>query len=194
MLETEVQRRRVLPYHLRKPVEPERPFSYTIRPVRAEDVPWVQEIYNYYVANSSVTFGERPMSLVEWKRKYELLQRFRMPFLVAESPSGQLLGYALCAPIAERRAARTVAENSIYLGPAATGKGLGRALMAALIDASRAAGIRELIAIIADRGAEASIKLHRDFGFVETGRMGRVGYKFGRHLGSIMMQKSLRKR
>ena len=194
MLESEYQRRRVLPYHLRKPVEPERPFSFTIRDARASDLPEVREIYNYYVANSSVTFDSDAMTLAEWTHKFGVLQKFRMPFLVAEAPTGQILGYALAAPIRERRAARVIGENSIYLGPASTGKGLGRALMAALIEKARALGMRELIAIIADKNAEGSLKLHRDFGFAETGRMGKVGFKFGRHLGSIMMQKSLKKR
>ncbi|MFM6974043.1 MAG: N-acetyltransferase family protein [Agromyces sp.] len=194
MLESEYQRRRVLPYHLRKPVEPERPFSFVIRDARVADLPEVREIYNYYVANSSVTFDSDAMTLGEWQHKYGVLQKFRMPFIVAEAPTGQILGYALASPIHERRAARVIGENSIYLGPAATGKGLGRALMAALVEKARALGMRELIAIIADKNAEGSLKLHADFGFVETGRMGKVGFKFGRHLGSIMMQKSLKKR
>lgn len=194
MLESEYQRRRVLPYHLRKPVEPERPFSFTIRDARFSDLPEVREIYNYYVANSSVTFDSDAMTLAEWAHKFGVLAKFRMPFLVAEAPTGQILGYALAAPIREKRMARVVAENSIYLGPAATGKGLGRALLAALVDKSRALGLRQLIAIIADKNAEGSLKLHQDFGFVETGRMGKVGFKFGRHLGSIMLQLSLKRR
>ncbi|HLP22558.1 MAG TPA: GNAT family N-acetyltransferase [Microbacteriaceae bacterium] len=193
MLESEYQRRRVLPHHLRKPVEPERAFSFVIRDARASDLPEVREMYNYYVANSSVTFDSRAMSHSDWAHKFGVLQKFRMPFLVAEAPTGQILGYALAAPIQERRSARVVAENSIYLGPAATGKGLGTALMAALIEKSRALGLRELVAIIADKNAEGSLRLHEQFGFVESGRMGRVGFKFGRHLGSIMMRKSLKR-
>lgn len=193
MLESEYQRRRVLPHHLRKPVEPERAFSYVIRDARVTDLPEVREIYNYYVANSSVTFDSGPMSHAEWAHKFGVLQKFRMPFLVAEAPTGQILGYALAAPIQERRAARVVAENSIYLGPAATGKGLGAALLSALIDKARALGIRELVAIIADEKADGSLRLHERFGFVETGRMGKVGFKFGRHLGSIMMRRSLKR-
>ncbi|MFM6974489.1 MAG: N-acetyltransferase family protein [Agromyces sp.] len=193
MLESEYQRRRVLPHHLRKPVEPERPFSFSIRDARSSDLPEIREIYNYYVANSSVTFDSKAMSLSDWSHKFGVLQKFRMPFLVAQAPTGQILGYALAAPIRERRSARVIGENSIYLGPAATGKGLGRELLTALIEKSRALGMRELIAIIADKNAEGSLKLHRELGFVETGRMGRVGFKFGRHLGRIMLPKSLRR-
>jgi L-amino acid N-acyltransferase YncA len=115
-----------------------------------------------------------------------------MPFLVAESPSGQLLGYALVAPWKQKRAYRFTVENSIYLGPAAAGKGLGRALLAELIDRSKAAGLKEIIAVIADQGADASIALHEKFGFQEIGRMGRVGFKFDRWLGTVLLQKSLK--
>ena len=192
MLEEEYQERRVLPRHLRKAPEPETPFDFTIRDAVLPDMPAVREIYNYYVANSTVTFDEDAMTLKEWKAKFAYLDKLGMPFLVAASPSGQLLGYALVAPWKQKRAYRFTVENSIYLGPAAAGKGLGRALLAELIDRSKAAGLKEIIAVIADQGAEASIALHEKFGFQEIGRMGRVGYKFDRWLGTVLLQKSLK--
>lgn len=192
MLEEEYQQRRVLPRHLRKPEPAEAPFEYAIRDAEAADLPAVREIYNYYVANSTVTFDEDAMTLREWKAKFAYLQKLGMPFLVAVSPSGQLLGYALVAPWKQKRAYRYTVENSIYLGPAASGKGLGRALLAELIARSKAAGLKEMIAVIADQGADASIALHEKFGFVEIGRMGRVGFKFDRWLGTVLLQKSLK--
>lgn len=192
MLEEEYQERRVLPRHLRKPEPAEAPFEYAIRDARLPDMPAVREMYNYYVANSTVTFDEDAMTLREWKAKFTYLQKLGMPFLVAESPSGQLLGYALVSPWKQKRAYRYTVENSIYLGPAAAGKGLGRALLAELITRARAAGLKEIIAVIADQGAEASIALHEKFGFEEIGRMGRVGYKFDRWLGTVLLQKSLK--
>ena len=192
MLEEEYEGRRLLPRHLRRPEPEETPFSYEIRPARPADLPAVREIYNYYVANSTVTFDEDAMTLREWKQKYAMLQKLGMPFLVAESPSGQLLGYALVTPWKPKRAYRYTVEDSIYLGPAASGKGLGRALLGALIEASKAAGLKEILAVIADQGAEASIALHERFGFTEIGRMGRVGYKFDRWLGTVLLQKSLK--
>ncbi|WP_169053900.1 GNAT family N-acetyltransferase [Agromyces sp. H66] len=192
MLEEEYQERRVLPRHLRKPEPAEAPFEYSIRDAQLPDMPAVREIYNYYVANSTVTFDEDAMTLREWKAKFTYLQKLGMPFLVAESPSGQLLGYALVSPWKQKRAYRYTVENSIYLGPASAGKGLGRALLAELIDRSKAAGLKEIIAVIADQGAEASIALHEKFGFEEIGRMGRVGYKFDRWLGTVLLQKSLK--
>lgn len=192
MLEEEYQERRVLPRHLRKPAPAEAPFEYSIREARPEDLPHVREIYNHYVANSTVTFDEDAMTLREWKSKYAYLKKLGMPFIVAESPSGQILGYALVQPWKQKRAYRFTVENSIYLGAASTGKGLGPVLMQELIDRSKAAGLKEIIAVIADKGAEASIRMHENFGFTEIGRMGRVGYKFDRWLGTVLMQKSLK--
>ncbi|MFP3464519.1 GNAT family N-acetyltransferase [Leifsonia sp. SIMBA_070] len=192
MLEEEYQERRVLPRHLRKQEPPETPFEYAIREVRPEDLPHIREIYNHYVANSTVTFDEDAMTLREWKSKYAYLKKLGMPFIVAESPSGQILGYALVQPWKQKRAYRFTVENSIYLGAASTGKGLGPVLMQELIDRSKAAGLKEIIAVIADKGAEASIRMHENFGFTEIGRMGRVGYKFDRWLGTVLMQKSLK--
>ena len=192
MLEEEYNPRRKLPPHL-KPAPPADPeFAFEIREATARDIPYMLEIYNHYVANSTVTFDEDAMTLREWKHKFAQLQKLGLPFLVAESPTGQLLGYALVAPWKQKRAYRYTVEDSIYLGPAASGKGLGRALLGALIDASRAAGLKEMLAVIADQGAEASITLHERFGFKEIGRMGRVGFKFDRWLGTVLLQKSLK--
>ncbi|MCW4386629.1 GNAT family N-acetyltransferase [Salinibacterium sp. SYSU T00001] len=192
MLEEEYQERRVLPPHLRPaPPEPET-FTYEVRAAEAEDLPSVREIYNHYVANTTVTFDEKPMTLRALRSKFGHMQKLNFPFLVAESPSGEILGFAYVYPWKEKAAYRYTVENSIYLGPAATGKGLGKALMAELIERSRAAGIKEIVAVIADRGADGSIRLHEQFGFKEIGRMGRVGFKFERWLGTILMQKSLK--
>jgi phosphinothricin acetyltransferase len=192
MLEEEYQERRRLPRHLRPQTPEPAEFTFTIRAAEATDLPDIREIYNLYVANSTVTFDEDPMTLAAWRSKFGYLQKLGMPFIVAVSPGGNVLGYALVTPWAQKKAYRFTVENSIYLSPAATGKGLGRALMEELIVRSKAAGLKEMIAVIADRGAEASIKMHESFGFKEIGRMGRVGYKFERWLGTIMMQKSLK--
>ncbi|PZU47825.1 MAG: N-acetyltransferase family protein [Microbacterium sp.] len=192
MLEEEYEKtRRRLPLHLRR-AEEERPFSYEIRPVQDADVPDIREIYNHYVTNSVVTFDEKKWSLAKWREKIAHLRKHSMPFLVAVAPSGQILGYALVQPMSAKSGYRYSVENSIYLGQAATGKGLGRALLEALIDASEDAGIHQMVAVISDKGAEASVALHEKLGFVEVGRMGRVGFKFGRWLGTIYLQKQLK--
>jgi L-amino acid N-acyltransferase YncA len=192
MLEEEYQPRRVLPPHLKRAPEPQPVFEYTIREAVAEDLPHIREIYNHYVLNSTVTFDERPMTIVALRRKFASVQKLGFPYIVAVSPSGQILGYAYVYPWKEKAAYRFTVENSIYLGPASTGKGLGKVLLGELITRSKAAGIKEIIAVIADKGAEGSIKIHKDFGFKDIGHMGKVGFKFGRWLGTYMMQKSLK--
>ena len=192
MLEEEYQPRRQLPPHLKPAPTPETPFEFTIRDARAADLPSVREIYNHYVMNSTVTFDEAPISLAELRKKFAKASEKKMPFIVAENPAGQLLGYAYVYPWKEKAAYRFTVENSIYLGPAATGKGLGTALLAELITRSKAAGIKEIIAVIADKGADASIEMHKKFGFKDIGHMGKVGYKFDRWLGTVLMQKSLK--
>lgn len=195
MLEDEYDKsRRRLPRHLRRAPAPEAPFSFAIRPAEERDIPHIREIYNYYVTNSVVTFDEKPWKLAAWREKFAHLEKLGMPFLVAESPRGQILGYALVQPWKSKSAYRYTVEDSIYLGQAAAGKGLGSALLDALLEACRDAGIREIVAAISDKGADASIRLHEKFGFVEVGRMGRVGYKFNRWLGVVYLQKSLPKR
>ena len=193
MLEEEYDKaRRRMPWHLRRPVAPEPAFTYAIRPAEPRDIPDIREIYNYYVTNSVVTFDEKKWTLAAWREKFAFLGKLGLPFLVAESPSGQILGYALVQPWSGKSSYRYTVEDSIYLGQAASGKGLGRALLQALLDACAAQGIREVVAVISDKGAEGSIVLHEKLGFTEVGRMGRVGFKFGRWLGTVYLQKSLK--
>jgi L-amino acid N-acyltransferase YncA len=192
MLEEEYNPRRKLPPHL-KPKPPEEPaFAFEIRDATSRDIPHMLEIYNHYVANSTVTFDEDPLTLKEMRTKFAKVQDLHYPWLVAVSPRGVVLGYAYVTPWKPKAAYRYTVENSIYLGPASTGKGLGKALMAALLPRAKAAGVKEVIAVIADKGADASLTLHRKFGFTEIGHMGKVGFKFERWLGTVLMQKSLK--
>src|SRR6478752_205714 len=106
------------------------------------------------------------------REKFKIVATLGYPWLVAVSPSGVVLGYAYVTPWKAKAAYRFTVENSIYLRAAATGKGLGTALLSELLVRSKAAGIKEIIAVIADRGAEASIAMHKAFGFKEIGHMG----------------------
>jgi phosphinothricin acetyltransferase len=190
-LEEEYQPRRRLPRHLRPAPEPEPPFSFSVRTATETDLPHIREIYNHYVMNSTVTFDEERWTLRGLRSKFAHVQKLGYPFIVAVSSSDQVLGFAYVYPWKEKAAYRYTVENSIYLGPASTGKGLGTGLLRELMERSRQAGVKEIIAVIADRGAEASIRLHERFGFHQTGTMGRVGFKFDRWLGVVLMQKSL---
>ena len=193
MLEEEYEPRRLAkPFHLRRIDPPEPTFSYEIRPATAKDLPAVRQIYDHYVTNTMVTLDTERRSLRTWRSKYAYLARLGLPFLVAVSPSGQVLGYALAEPWIQKRAYRFTAEESIYLRPASTGKGLGKALLTALMEAGKQAGLKQLLAVVADSGADASLALHRSLGFTETGRMGKVAYKFDRWIGTVMLQRSLK--
>jgi len=192
VLEEEYNPRRELPRHLRPEPAAEPDFAFTLRDAEPRDIPDMREIYNHYVANTTVTFDEDPLTLAEMRKKHKIVADLKYPWLVAVSPRGVVLGYAFVTPYRAKAAYRFTVENSIYLGPASTGKGLGAALMKELLTRAKTAGVKEVVAVIADRGADASIALHERFGFKEIGRMGRVGFKFGRWLGTVLMQKSLK--
>jgi L-amino acid N-acyltransferase YncA len=192
VLEEEYAPRRVPPVHLRKTEPPERPFEFSIREAVAADLPHIRAIYNHYVLNSTVTFDEEEMTLKALRHKFAAAKRLGMPFIVAENQVGQLLGYAYVFPWKEKAAYRYTVENSIYLGPASTGKGLGRVLLEELITRSKEAGLKEIIAVVVGKGADASIALHKKYGFKEIGHMGKVGFKFDRWLGTVLLQKSLK--
>lgn len=184
--------RRVLPRHLR-PAVPSEVFAYTIRDARIADLPHVREIHDHYVRNSAVTLGDTHRSMPSWREKHALLERLGLPFLVAVSKTGSVLGFALAQPWAGRGAHRHSVEESIYLGPGAGGKGLGSALLGAVLAACERRGVREVVAVISDQGAEASMRLHRRLGFVEAGRTPRVGRRFGRDLGAVYLTCTLRR-
>lgn len=192
MLEDEYQPRRRKPRSLREPSGETAEFRYLIREATATDLPDVLALYRHYVRNSVVTFDETPPSLRAFRSRFDHTQKLGYPFLVAHSPRGEILGYARVQPFRDKSAFRHTVESTIYLSPAATGRRLGTALLTALLEHCVAAGVREVIAVIADHGADASMRLHQALGFVETGRMGKVGYKFERWIGIVMMQKSLR--
>jgi phosphinothricin acetyltransferase len=192
VLEEEYNPRRKLPAHLRPAPQPEPEFAFTLRDATARDIPDLLEIYNHYVANTTVTFDEDGLTLAAMRKKFKIVSDLGYPWLVGVSPNGQVLGYAFVTPYRAKAAYRFTVENSIYLGPASTGRGLGSALMKELLARAKAAGIKEVVAVIADQGAEASISLHKRYGFTEIGHMGRVGFKFGRWLGTVLMQKSLK--
>lgn len=162
-----------------------------IRPAVEQDLPKIREIYNFFVKNTVVTFDEDPMSLRDWQEKLEHLQKLGLPFLVMQGEHGELIGFAYLAPWRQKSGYRKTAENSIYLQPAATGHRRGTRLLGALIDAGRESGVREIVAVIADRGADASIRLHERHGFKIQGKLAKVGFKFGKPVGTILMQRSL---
>lgn len=171
--------------------EQKRSSEVNIRAALVGDLVAVTEIYNYYIANSVVTFDIEAMTRTDWETKFHYIQGLGLPFIVAETDSHQIIGFAYVAPWRQKAAYRRTVEDSIYLRPAATGKRVGTNLLQALIDLCKAAGVKEIVAVISDRGAESSIALHERFGFKKQGHLGKVGFKFDRWLGVVLMQKSL---
>ena len=162
-----------------------------LRAATAADAKEIAEIYNYYVINSVVTFDIEKTTEKTWLEKLEYLKGLGLPFIVAQSASGNILGFAYVAPWRAKAAYKRTVEDTIYLRPAAIGKRLGTKLLAELIVLSKAAGVREIVAVISDKGADPSIALHEAFGFKRQGHLAKVGFKFNRWLGTILLQKSL---
>lgn len=172
-----------------QPVQPET--ENIVREATVADLTQIAEIYNFYILNSVITFDVEQQDVEEWKSKFEYLEGLKLPFIVAQSPAGQVLGFAYLAPWRQKAAYRRTAENSIYLKPSARGKRIGTQLMKELLARGQKAGLREVVAVISDKGTEASIAMHKKFGFEEHGRLAKVGFKLGKWVGVVMMQKSL---
>jgi phosphinothricin acetyltransferase len=161
-----------------------------IRPATAADAPAIAGIYAQHVLHGTATFEEVPPDATEVaRRQAEILGR-GLPYLVATA-GGQLIGYAYAGPLRPRSAYRFTLEDSIYLDPAATGRGLGRRLLDRLVADCTAVGARQLVAVIGDSANAASIALHARAGFAHVGTLRAVGLKFGRWLDTVEMQRPL---
>jgi L-amino acid N-acyltransferase YncA len=153
-------------------------------------MPAVAAVFAYYVTDTPISFELEPPSLQDWLEKRRDLHAAGWPFLVA-TVDGGLIGYAYAAAWRAKPAYRHTVENTIYLAPQYTGRGHGRRLLRELLIRTRDAGAREVIAVIADTGSQASVALHRHAGFHDTGRLHNVGFKHGRWLDVVLMQCSL---
>ncbi len=159
-----------------------------IRAAEPADGARVAEIYAHYVATSAATFDETAPDSAEMAAK---ISSAELPFLVAETDGG-VNGFAYLAPYHPRSAYRHTAEWSVYVAREARGRGIGRALLERLLVEARAAGVRELIAIIGVTDGDASVALHRALGFEDAGLLRAVGFKHGRWHDTVLMQRSLR--
>lgn len=161
-----------------------------IRPAEAADVPEIAAIYAYHVLHGTGTFEEVPPSVEEMAGRLADVTRRGGQWLVATDATG-VLGYAYFAPYHTRSAYRFTVEDSVYVREDQRGRGVGARLLARLIEAARAAGKRQMVAVIGDSANAGSIGLHRTLGFVEAGRLRAVGFKFGRPLDVVLMQRAL---
>ncbi len=165
----------------------------TIRPAEDGDVPAIQAIYAHHVLHGIASFEEDPPDQAEIARRMADIRARGLPYLVAEDRpgSGTILGYAYAGTYRARPAYRFTLEDSVYVLPGKGGKGIGSALLGELIARCAALGYRQMIAVIGDSANAGSIRLHARHGFREVGVLHSVGFKHGRWVDSVYMQRPL---
>lgn len=161
-----------------------------VRAATEADAEALAAIYGDAVLHGFGTFEEVPPSPAEMETRRRAIAERGLPYLVAES-DGVVLGFAYAGPFRPRAAYRYTLEDSVYVSPQAKGRGVGRAVLLAVIAASEALGVRQLVAVIGDSGNEGSIGLHTALGFERTGVGHSVGFKHGRWVDIVHMQKAL---
>jgi L-amino acid N-acyltransferase YncA len=161
-----------------------------VRPAAAADFPAIQAIYAHHVVNGLASFEEVPPSTDELLRRYGEVTRGGLPYLAAEL-DGVVAGYGYCALYRTRSAYRYALEDSVYVRNDMHGRGVGAALLGELIQRCEGLGYRQLIAVIGDSSHAASIGLHASQGFLRVGTLRSVGFKFGRWVDSVIMQRPL---
>jgi phosphinothricin acetyltransferase len=154
------------------------------------DVAAVQDIYAVHVDHGTGSFEERAPDREEMAQRRQTILARRLPYIVAASGE-RILGFAYAAPFRPRPAYRFTIEDSIYIHPDALGQGLGRLLLGDLIVRCEALGYRQMVAVIGDSRNLRSIRLHEALGFHRAGTFTSVGFKFGRWLDAVFMQRAL---
>src|SRR6266852_6359063 len=164
--------------------------SLEIRPTIAADLPSITGIYEHAVLQGTATFELIPPDLTEMTRRFELLMDGGFPYFVA-ALEGRVVGYAYAGAYRPRPAYRFTVENSVYLDPAIHRRGIGLQLLRRLIAECEMRGYRQMIAVIGDSANAGSVGVHMRCGFQMIGTHPNVGFKFGRWLDTVMMQRAL---
>lgn len=162
----------------------------TIRPVAPEDMRDITAICAHAVARSTASFELDPPGEAEMTARRKTLEDGGFPYIVADI-GGRIAGYAYAGPYRPRIAYRYTVEDSVYIHPDAHRQGIGRRLLIELIALSEARGFRQMIAVIGDSKQTSSIELHRLLGFTPVGTFTNIGFKHGRWLDSVLMQRAL---
>jgi phosphinothricin acetyltransferase len=161
-----------------------------IRPLRDDDIASITAIYSHHVLHGLASFEEVPPNEAEMARRRADLIARDFPYLVAER-DGKVVGYCYAGPYRARIGYRFSVEDSIYIDPAEVGRGIGRALLAEVIDRVSERGYRQMIAVIGGSETLPSIRLHAALGFTQIGVFPAIGFKFGRWIDSVYMQRPL---
>jgi L-amino acid N-acyltransferase YncA len=164
--------------------------SFQIRPSLDHDIPAITAIYGHWVTHGLASFELDPPAEAEMVRRRLAVTEAGFPYLVAADAEG-VIGYAYASAYRTRPAYRFTVENSVYVAPGAGRRGIGQALLAALIESCIALGFRQMVAVIGDSGNAASIGLHRRAGFAPAGLIKAAGWKHGRWVDSVLMQLAL---
>ncbi len=161
-----------------------------IRDATPADMVEVQAIYAFYVTRTSASFEEDPPSVEEMQRRLAKTHERGLPYLVAEA-DGEIVGYTYAGPFRTRSAYRYTIEDSIYVAPTVSRRGIGATLLGSLVERCIELGYRQMIGVIGDSGNQASIALHRKTGFRQEGVLRGVGLKFGKWIDVVIMHRAL---
>jgi L-amino acid N-acyltransferase YncA len=162
----------------------------TVRDATPADAPALAAIYGDACLHGFGTFEETAPDAAEMARRLAEVRGHGLPYLVAEL-DGAVVGMCYAKPFRPRSAYRFTVEDSVYVSPAAKGAGVGRAMLGRLIERCEALGLRQMTAVIGDSGNSGSIALHRSLGFEDAGAFRAVGYKLGRWVDIVFMQRAL---
>ncbi|EPX81204.1 GNAT family N-acetyltransferase [Litoreibacter arenae] len=158
-----------------------------IRPVRSEDVASIAGILNPIISDTTITFTPTPLSEADLLKALSENERQERPYLIADR-DGSVVGYAKLGPFRSGAGYARTAEITVHVAPEWHGRGIGRALVEALVAQARATGVHSLIAGVSAENANA-IKFHEKLGFAHVGLIPEAGYKFDRYIDLVLMQK-----
>lgn len=161
-----------------------------VRAAAQGDVPAIQAIYAHHVLHGLASFEEVPPDAAEMRRRYDEITGMGLPYLAAVD-GREILGYGYCSLYRTRSAYRYALEDSVYVREGQQGKGIGSRLLGELLRSCGGLGYRQVIAVIGDSGNAASIALHARHGFLRVGTLRSTGWKFGRWVDSVLMQRPL---
>ena len=161
-----------------------------VRAATQGDLAAIQSIYAHHVLHGLATFEEVAPDMQETRQRHQDITSRGLPYLVAVE-RGEVLGYGYCAPYRARSAYRYALEDSVYIKDGHLGKGIGSRILGELVRISECLGYRQVIAVIGDNANTGSIALHARLGFLRVGTLRSSGYKFGRWVDSVLMQRPL---